>query len=59
MVEYVLHASVIRSLAGGNVECRTHPYAYKTAYTDARKTHYIVAVYTIVFLTMNPRVRNM
>jgi len=27
---------------------------YKTAYTDACKTHYTIAVYTTVFLTMNP-----
>jgi len=32
---------------------------YKFAYADAGKTHYITLVYTIVFLKMNPRVRNM
>jgi len=30
-----------------------------TAYTDARKTHYTIPVYTTVFLKMNPRFRNM
>jgi len=32
--------------------------AYKTAYTDACKTHYAILVYTIVFLKKNSRVRN-
>jgi len=31
---------------------------YKTAYTDAYIALYLFAVYTVVFLMMNPRVQN-
>jgi hypothetical protein len=31
----------------------------KTAYTDARKSHCTIPVYTNVFLKMNPWVQNM
>jgi len=37
----------------------THSSTYKTAYTDACKTHYTIPVYAAFFLKMNPRVRNM
>ena len=45
----------ISSLVGRR-GCRTQSSTYKTAYTDAFKTHYTVPVYTTVFLKMNPRV---
>jgi len=38
---------------------RTHSSSYKTACTDACKTHYTVPEKTTVFLKMNPRFRNM
>jgi len=38
---------------------RTHCSTFKTAYTDACKTHYTIPAYTTVFLQMNPRVRNL
>jgi len=31
---------------------------YKTAYTDAFKTHYTTPVYATVFLKINPRAQN-
>jgi len=36
----------------------THSSTYKTAYTDACKTHYTTPVYITVFPQVNPRVRN-
>jgi len=35
---------------------QTHSSTYKTAYTDACRTHYDIRVCTTVFLKMNPRV---
>jgi len=40
-------------------ECVHYSSAYKTAYTDACKTHCTITGYATVFLKMNPRVRNM
>jgi hypothetical protein len=37
----------------------THSSTYKTAFTDAPKTHCTIPLYITVFLKMNPRVRNM
>jgi len=50
MVFYDLHVSVSATF---------HSSTYKTAYTDACKTHSTIPVYTTVFLKMNPWVRNM
>ena len=36
-----------------------HSATYKTAYTDACKTHYTIPVYTTIFQKMNPQVQNM
>ena len=37
------------------LQYRTHSFTYKTAHTDACKTHCNIPVYTTVFLKMNPR----
>jgi len=34
-------------------------YQYKTTYADACTTHCTITLYTVVFLKINPRVRNM
>jgi len=38
-----------------NMQYRTLSSTCKAAYTDARKTHHTIIVYTTVFLKMNPR----
>jgi len=35
-------------------EYQTHSSTYKTAYTEACRTHYTIPVYTTIFLKMNP-----
>jgi len=39
-------------------EYQTHSSTYKTAYTEASRTHYTIPVYTTIFLKVNPRVWN-
>jgi len=47
---------MISSLVGRRVCSILHSSTYETAYTDAYKTHYTIAVLTTVLLKVNRRV---